>query len=206
MAKKTTTQSPLQLAMEARRKEISALINEKKQSMQIAYINSDTFTTREMLNSDLLTINALLTNAKENYALDGRKLSPTFGYGTIPNLLITLAKAILYAKSHEKDELLFMANTTIDTIETLVDALGQESYFNPKTGMMRDEVPMDISTVIAMLEQLITDLNLVSNISLAKFNEEFINKLFERARVKAELAYENHINYINDIEDITYED
>lgn len=205
MAKKTTL-TPLQVAIAERKANISAIINARKEELALKYINSDTFLNREMLDHDINIINALLSVAKDSYVLDGRKLSPTFGYGTIPNLLITLAKAVLYAKAHEKEELLIMANTTIDTVESLVDALGQEAYFNPKTGSIREEIAMDIDTVTTMLRQLISDLNLVSDISLAKFNTTFINSMFMRSEVKAKLAYENYINYLDGIEDTVYED
>jgi hypothetical protein len=203
---KETPLTPLQVAIAERKASINAIITARKEELAIKYINSDTFLIREMLENDINTINALLSMAKDSYVLDGRKLSATFGYGTIPNLLITLAKAILYAKAHEKEELLIVANTTIDTVEALVEALGQEAYFNPKTGTIREEIPMDIGTVTAMLRQLISDLNLVSEVSLAKFNETTIGSMFTRAQLKAKLAYENYINYIEGIEDTVYLD
>jgi hypothetical protein len=203
---KETPLTPLQVAIAKRKASINAIITARKEELAIKYINSDTFLVREMLDNDINTINALLSVAKDSYVLDGRKLSPTFGYGTIPNLLITLAKAILYAKAHEKEELLVMANTTIDTVESLVEALGQEAYFNPKTGTIREEIPMDIDMVTAMLRQLINDLNLVSEVSLAKFHSGNIKLIFTRAHLKAKLAYENYINYLEGIEDTIYVD
>jgi hypothetical protein len=203
---KQTPLTQLQVLIAERKASINAIITARKEELAIKYINSDTFLIREMLDSDINTINALLSVAKDSYVLDGRKLSATFGYGTIPNLLITLAKAILYAKAHEKEELLVMANTTIDTVESLVEALGQEAYFNPKTASIREEIPMDITTVKVMLNQLISDLNLVSEVSLDKFNEITIDNMFTRAQLKAKLAYENYINYLEGIEDTVYLD
>jgi len=201
-----TPLTQLQVAIAERKASINAIITARKEELAIKYINSDTFLTREMLDSDINTINALLSVAKDSYVLDGRKLSASFGYGTIPNLLITLAKAILYAKAHEKEELLVMANTTIDTVESLVEALGQEAYFNPKTASIREEIQMDIDTVTSMLRQLISDLNLVSEVSLAKFHSGNIKLVFTRAQLKATLAYENYTNYLAGIEDTIYID
>ena len=208
MAAKSTKQalSAVEEAMIKRQSEIQAIISAKKTQMKIDYINSTENLQRSMLNEDISTINAILSVIKENYSLDGRKLQPTFGYGTIPNALITLSIAILYAKEYEKEELLHMANTTIDTVEQLVDAMGRESYFSPKHGMLIDEVPMDVSKVKSTLQQLITDLTLVSDISLDKFNQDRIDQRFTKARIKAELANENFINYIQGVDDTIYVD
>jgi len=195
----------LEEAIKARKATVAQVIQAKKLEMQMKFVESDAFMTRELINNDITTIDAILTLAEENYTADGRKLSVTFGYGNIPNKLITMAKSILYAKEYEKDELLFMANTDISTVEILVDALGQEAYFS-KTGTLEEEIPMDIEVVVETLQQIITDLQLVSTISFAKFSEESVAKRFERARVKAMLQQENYINYISDVKDVVYID
>lgn len=195
----------LEEAIKARKATVAQVIQAKKLEMQMKFVESDAFMTRELINNDITTIDAILTLAEENYTADGRKLPVTFGYGNIPNKLITMAKSILYAKEYEKDELLFMANTDISTVEILVDALGQEAYFS-KTGTLEEEIPMDIEVVVETLQQIITDLQLVSTISFAKFSEESVAKRFERARVKAMLQQENYINYISGVKDVVYID
>lgn len=187
----------------AKQAEIKELIEVQKIELEMEMLDSPLYELRAIEAEDNLKLDAILNHIEELYTQDNRKLSQTFGYGIIPNKVLTICKAIQYSKHDEKQELLMMTGLTEQCIEDLLDAFGNTAYFSPRALEIVPEIPVNISMTKELLNTVIADLGLVGDIRLHKFNKETVEYQSTSARLRAEEALANTLKYATDAE-ITY--
>ena len=163
---------------------------------ELAKLNSPLYDKRELQKTDNITLDILLAQVEEVYRHSDRKMSQTFGYGIIPNKILTLLKALQYVKSAEREELLLIIGLDEQTIEDTLDAFGNTAYFAKTSIEVVPEIPMDIERTKELLKLVATDMRLVSDLDLSKFNIENVRYQYTRARVKAEEMLENTEAYV----------
>lgn len=171
---------------------------------ELAKLNSPLYDKRELQKADNIALDLLLANVEEVYSRSDRKMSQTFGYGIIPNKILTLLKALQYVKSTEREELLLITGLDEQTIEDTLDAFGNTAYFAKTSIEVVPEIPMDIERTKELLKLVATDMKLVSDLDLSKFNIENVRYQYTRARVKAEEILDNTQAYIQTA--LTYEE
>lgn len=178
-----------------RKSEISTLIETRKIEMQINLLNSPLYTSRQLEEADTLQLTALLSIITDNYAVDDRKVINTYGFGVVPNKLITILKSIQFSKLHEKQELLIQTNLSESLIEELLEAIGGVAYFSAKFNAIVPAIPMDIPKVREKLHEVSQLMGLVAPLNLSKFNASNIEYIYTKASIDAENALENHLRY-----------
>ena len=180
--------------VEARKAEVAERIEVRKLENQINFIESPLFEARELDKEDNLVLDAYLTHIEEMYAVSKRKVSKTFGYGVIPNKVLTIAKSVMYCKAEEKLELLAMTGLNETQVEDIVDAFGMTAYFSPKSLDIVEAVPMS-DNITDIIAQACSDMGLVSSVNYGKFTKSNIDYQYTRASLKANEALENTLKY-----------
>jgi hypothetical protein len=197
---KHMTPTELKAQLEARKLAKAQELSELKETIvlkhELAKLNSPLYDKRELQKSDNTTLDVLLEKVEEVYAKDDRKMSQTFGYGIIPNKILTLLKAIQYTKASDREELLLITGLDEQTIEDTLDAFGNTAYFAKTSIEVVPEIPMDIDRTKELLRLVGTDMSLVSDLDLSKFNIDNVRYQYTRARVKAEEMCENTQQYV----------
>jgi len=187
-----------------RKEQMEEIILKKKLEKEAQYLNSSLYEQRQLEAEDLETLDAYISQLEQILEVDNRKRSYVFGYGTIPDKVLSLVKSIKYLKAHEKEEMLLSTGLTEIIIDDLVEAFGMTAYFSMKTETLVPEVPMDIDVTKQLLTEVMTKIGLVSNVSLSKFNEDNVNYQYKKASVKAEEAYEMTLKYAD--KEVNYEE
>jgi len=182
-------------AKAAELKDMVELINTKK---ELDKLQSPWYDQRELQRQDNLKLDALIETIKEQYAADDRKMSFVFGYGVIPSKMLAILKSIQFSKTEEKHELLLMTGLDESILEDTLDAFGNTAYFSKASVEIVPEQPMDIDKVKELLEMVATDMGLVSNLDLSRFNTDNVKYQYDRARLKAEEMYDNTKAYIEE--------
>lgn len=190
----------LKAQLEERKLAKAQEIAELKESItlrhELAKLDSPLYDKRELQKTDNTKLDVLLNQVEEVYSKSDRKISQTFGYGIIPNKILTLLKAIQYVKATEREELLLITGLDEQTIEDTLDAFGNTAYFAKTSIEVVPEIPMDIDKTKELLRLVATDMQLVSDLDLSKFNIDNVRYQYTRARVKAEEMCENTQQYV----------
>lgn len=198
----------LKAQLEERKLAKAQEIAELKESItlrhELAKLDSPLYDKRELQKTDNAKLDVLLNQVEEVYSKSDRKISQTFGYGIIPNKILTLLKAIQYVKATEREELLLITGLDEQTIEDTLDAFGNTAYFAKTSIEVVPEIPMDIDKTKELLRLVATDMQLVSDLDLLKFNIDNVRYQYTRARVKAEEMCENTQQYVQTA--ISYEE
>ena len=181
----------------ARKAEIAETVECIKLENEIKYVESDLFQTRKLTEADNNVLDAYIEHIVDQYAQSKRKVSQTFGYGVIPNKVLTICKAVMYSKAEEKIELLAMTGLSETQVEEITEAFGMTAYFSPASLEIVKSVPM-AKNIVEVLKQASSDMGLVSNISYGKFNAENVEYQYNRAKQRAEEALENTIKYADE--------
>lgn len=175
--------------------QLEETLEANKLQLEINRLTSPLYMTRQLETEDTVKLDAIINHIEELYAVDRRKVSQTYGYGDIPNKIVTIAKAVMYSKIEEKTELLMMTGMHSGTIEDLIDAFGNTAYFSVRELKVVPEMSMDIVRVKEILQVCADDLGLVSTLKLHKFSPTNIEYQSKRALARAEEALENTLKY-----------
>ena len=186
--------------LEERKVAKQAELEELKQTIalnhELTKLESPLYNKRALSAQDSLTLDVLINQVEEQYSRDDRKLSLTFGYGIIPNKILTLLKAILFSKAADKEELLMLTGLDEQIVEDTLDAFGNTAYFSKHSVEIVPAQEMNINRVKELLELVAIDMKLVSELDLSKFNTANIDYQYTRAQVKAEEMLDNTKQYI----------
>ena len=188
--------------LEATKAQVQAQLQETLEAnaiqLQINKLQSPLYVERQLEIEDNLKLDAIIDHIEELYAVDRRKVSQTYGYGDIPNKIVTITKAIMYSRMDEKAELLMMTGLHSSTVEDLLDAFGNTAYFSVRDMKVVPEIPMDIARTKELLQVCADDLGLVSTLKLHKISSDNVEYQRLRALSKAEEALENTLKYSTD--------
>jgi len=194
------TLEELKVELEARKAAKKAELEEVVATVMVQHeltkLTSPLYNHRELTKRDSVTLDVLLDQIAEVYARDNRKMSLTFGYGIIPNKIITLLKAIQFSKAAEKEEFLMMTGLDEQIIEDTLDAFGNTAYFSKMGIEVIDAIPMDIDKVRQLLQTIAVDMKLVSELDLSKFNKANVDYQYKRAQLKADEMLDNTKEYV----------
>ena len=191
-------QAELALRAQERKEAIAEKIAVIKLEKELDYLASDLYEKRQLIESDNNTLDAIIGTVTDIAVANKRKVSQTYAFGTIPNKIVTICKAILYSKAEDKELLLAMAKLTEDTVEAVTDAFGMTAYFSPQQMAIIPAVPMDIDKVRELIAQAAQDMGLVSDIDLSKFNPDNVKYQYDRAQLRAEESLENTLKYLDE--------
>lgn len=191
-------QAELAARMEERKQEVKALMEEIKLRNELRKIESPLFEKRELEKQDNLKLDALIEQLEEFYSVDNRKISRVFGYGIMVDKILTIIRSIQYLKQDEKQEMLMLTGLDESTVEAVLDALGNPTYFSVRELKLVEEQPANVSELKSLLKVVALDLNLLSELNLNKVNQDNVDYQFTRARLRAEEALENTLKYAND--------
>lgn len=180
----------------AKQAEINQMVETIKLNHELVKLDSPLYTIRELQAKDNATLDAYITVVQEEYAKEDRKLSQTFGYGIIPNKILTLLKAIQYSKADSKQHLLLLTGLDEQTVEDTLDAFGNTAYFSKLSIEVMPSIPMNIPKVKEFLKLVATDLGLVSDLDLSKFNQSNVDYQYTQAQDKADELLDNTREYI----------
>ena len=196
---KTSAELKLELAakVEARKASIQEAIECIKVNNEMKYIESPLYEARQLDENDNLTLDAHIQYITDIYTADKRKVSMTFGYGVVPNKILTICKAVMYSKANEKAELLAMTGLSEAQVEEITEAFGMTAYFSPARLEIVESTPMS-ANIVELLGQAATDLGLVSAINYGKFTASNTDYQYTRAQLRAEESLENTLKYADD--------
>ena len=196
---KTSIELKLELAakVEARKASIQEAIECIKVNNEMKYIDSPLYEARQLDENDNLTLDAHIQYITDIYTADKRKVSMTFGYGVVPNKILTICKAVMYSKANEKAELLAMTGLSESQVEEITEAFGMTAYFSPARLEIVESTPMS-ANIVELLGQAATDLGLVSAINYGKFTASNTDYQYTRAQLRAEESLENTLKYADD--------
>lgn len=197
------TKAELAARLEERKEEVRKLMEEIKLQNELRKIESPLFEKRELEKQDNLKLDALIEQLEEFYSVDNRKISRVFGYGYMVDKILTIVRSIQYLKQEEKEEMLAMAGLDESTVEAVLDALGNPTYFSVRELRLVEEQPANVSELKSLLKVIALDLNLVSELNLTKVTQENVDYQFTKAKLRAQEALENTLKYANDKVDYT---
>ena len=190
--------------------ELKAQLEQRKQEKQIELANlketitlqhelnkldSPIYNKRELVKQDSLTLDIILGQIEEAYRTNKRKVSQVYGYGIIPNKLLTILKAIQFSKSADKEELLLITNLDEQIVEDTLDSFGSTAYFSKVAVEIIPEIAMQKEKVKELLTTVAIDMKLVSELDLSKFNTANIDYQYKRAQLNAEELLTNTQEY-----------
>ena len=197
----------LKVAMAAKReeriKEVNELIETRKVENELAIMDTPIYEQRLMQDADIKVLDDHLGVIEESFASDRRKLIEEYSYGTIPNRIISLVKSITFSKKDEKPSFLMMTGLSELQLEDVIDKLGRTPYFSVKEMEITDAVAQDKGIVDALKDVAIT-LGLTSTVNYDKFSKANVELIYARAQNRAEINYENTVNYVE--EEAKYEE
>lgn len=186
----------------AKRAEVEALIEERKVETQLQLLETPFYQNQMVSESNIQTLDSYIAVIEERYAENNRKLSPTFGFGVVVNKILTIIKAIQYAKADEKEEFLLLTGLSEQLVEEIIDALGNTAYFSVRELKIIPAQPCNITALQQGLQIAGTLMQVVGDVPIGKINEENINRMYESAEARATEMLENTLKY-NDTE-VTY--
>jgi hypothetical protein len=186
----------LEVARAAKVAEMAEIVEIAKLNHELTKLDSPLYAKRELTKIDSTALDVLLVQVEEEYAKDDRKISQTFGYGIIPNKIITLLKAIQFSKAQLKEDLLLMTGLDEQVIEDTLDAFGNTAYFSKTAVEVIPAMPMDIPRVKELLEMVAIDMKLVSDLDLCKFNPANVDYQYKRSQLNADEMLDNTNEYI----------
>jgi len=194
------TVDELRVELEARKvakqAEIATVIEMAKVKHEMTKLDSPIYNRRELSKQDSTTLDIISEQIAEHYARDDRKMSLTFGYGIIPNKIISLLKAIQFSKATEREEFLMMTGLDEQIIEDTLDAFGNTSFFSKTAIEVVPAIPMSVTRVKELLQLVAIDMKLVSELDLSKFNSSNVEYQYKRAQLRADEMLDNTKEYI----------
>ena len=180
----------------AKKEELANVIATVKVQHELTKLDSPLYNKRELMKTDSIMLDVIIGQITDVYAREDRKMSLTFGYGIIPNKIITLLKAIQYSKAAEKEEFLMMTGLDEQIVEDILDAFGNTAYFSKVAIEVVPEIPMDIARTKELLNLASIDMKLVSELDLSRFNVANVSYQSKRAQLRADEMLDNTKEYI----------
>lgn len=199
MSKLEELKAQLELKKAEKKAEMEVLIEQRKVETQLQLLDTPFYQNQMVSESNIKTLDGYIAIIEERYAENKRKLSPTFGFGVVANKILTIIKAIQYAKADEKEEFLIMTGLSEQLVEEIVDALGNTAYFSVRELTIVDEQPCNIVALQQGLQIAGTLMQLVGDVPVGKVNQDNIDRMYASARARAEEMLENTLKY-NDTE------
>ena len=196
MTKIEELRAELETRKVAKQAEVKELIELTKVTQEINKIDSPLYNKRELSLRDNMVLDTIISTIEEQYAADDRKMSVTFGYGILPNKIITIMKSIQYSKHAEKEELMMMCGVSEQSVEDVLDAFGNTAYYSKNDNTIVESIPMDIAKVKELLALAAIDMQLVSTLDLGKFNSTNVDYQYKRSQLKADEMLENTTKYV----------
>ena len=190
-----TLKQQLETRKAQKEQELATLKEEITLKHELAKLDSPLYHKRELQKDDIAKLDVLLDEVEAVYSRENRKISNVFGYGLIPNKILTIVKAIQYSKQADRTDLLLLTGLDEQTVEDILDAFGMTAYFNKTSVSIVPEIAMDIQRTKELLALVATDMRLVSDLDLSKFNIENVRYQYDRARINAEEMLENTQEY-----------
>lgn len=188
-----------------RKEQMAALIKSKRIELEAKKLQSPLYEKRMFEEEDLNTLNAIISEIEEMYAVNKRKVSQVFGYGPVVNKLIMIAQATLYSKQEEKAELLMITGMPESLVEDIMEAYGSTAYFSAKELCIKPAKPMQIVELKKLLDLAAQDIGLVSELKLSKLNATNIDEIYARAQLRAEELLENTLEHLEE-SSVSYEE
>ena len=185
----------LEAARAERQQQVANLIAERRIELELKMLNSKVYEEREILKSDDITLDAIITTIESQYAEDARKLSHVYGYGVQVNKLLTIAQAIMYSKADSKAELLMMTNLAEQDVEDIMDNFGSTAYFSPRELCIKPAVKLHIAALKQCLISMAQCIGLVGPLHTAKLNESTVDLIYTKAEVRAKEMLANTLKY-----------
>lgn len=182
--------------------EIEQLIEQRKIEVEIKKLDSPMYAEMMLIAEDEANLTAHIEMIAEMYAAEKRKISYVFGFGEPINKLLTLIKAIQYAKQEVKMDLLCSTGLSINTVDNITDLFGATAYFSPKQLRIVDAIPMNIDGLKEAINMAYLEMGLISTPNFSKFNKANIDYVYSTAEAKAREMLENTLKYSD--ADVTY--
>ena len=197
---KMTNINQLKAELEIRRVAKIAELAELKETIllnhELTKLDSPLYTSRELAKEDNIKLDVIIDQIAESYATNDRKMSLVFGYGVIPNKILQICNAIRYSKAEEKEEFLLLTGLDEQIIEDTLDTFGSTAYFSKLAIDIIPAIEMNIIKSKELLKIVATDMGLVSELDLSKFNKANVDYQYKRAQMKAEEMLENTKEYV----------
>lgn len=198
MAKNTTKTmaQELEAKLEQIKADKLAKVNEKVQVLkleaQIRYTESDLFDQKEIARKNEEILDTLIAAFEDED--DDLVYRPVYGLGSQVNKLISLYRTALYSKQDHKQELLMMLNTDEDSIEDVLDALGNAPYYSKKTHELVEGIKPDILRLKSNLELAAQNIGIVQ-LNMSKLTATRFENAYKYAQAKAVEMQENTLRY-----------
>jgi len=197
------TVKELKAKLEAAKAEKLAAINNKVETIkleaQLRYVTSDLFDKKEIAKQNEQKLDALIQAFHDED--DELVYRPVYGLGSQVNKLIGLYRTALYSKAEHKESLIMLLNTDEDSIEEVLDALGNAPYYSKKTHEMVPGIKPDIVRLKQNLELAAQEIGLV-NINMSKLTAPRFEAAYKYAEAKAKEMEENTLRYADESEDV----
>lgn len=194
----------LETKKKANQEKLSNLIEAKRIESEITKLDSEYFTKQSLVQTDIDSLNTIITLIEEKQSKHNKKLRRTFGLGEVPSLILTVASNVMYSKLEDREELLLACGLPTGLIEDLVESVGRTAWFNPKDLIIEPEVQYNLPKLRTAVTNASIAMNLVSELDLSKINQSNFEARFKSARLNAEEVLANTVKYLNTNEVIDY--
>jgi len=118
--------------------------------------------------------------------------SRLFGYGEGIDLIVQLASSWLYSKAEVKPLIEAIVHHLPQYAEDLMVTVGKLPYYSETLNTVMAGEPMNVDTFRSLVLALATDLAIY--IEVSQLNEDHVKTLYDRATLKAELAFKEASN------------
>ena len=162
-----------------------------KQSRTLAYYESDKYLEDSAKEDALKVLTTALDNVEVTYKELDRKLIGKYGYSVILDKLLTLASSVKFTPLAEKSALLSIIGISEISIEELLDAVGNTSYYSKDSHVVVPSVPFIRNDVAKVLAKLEVELNIELVSELKYVTESKLDAMYERSANVAEEMYVN---------------
>jgi hypothetical protein len=154
-----------------------ALVNQQRQQVSINRIEG----MLEEAKAVIAAVPVYDSIRRQDKQWNGRVL---YGHGIEFNNLYQLLSGIMYSSREHKQLLLEQTGLTESLIESTINAFGNTAYFSIRDGVIVDEVPFNIATLIANCTLIAATLSI--ELPMTELMEDKFVKRFETAKVRAE--------------------
>jgi len=162
-----------------------------KQARTLAYYESDKYLEDSAKEDALKVLTTALDNVEVTYKELDRKLIGKFGYSVILDKLLTLASSVKFTPLAEKSALLSIIGISEISIEELLDAVGNTSYYSKDSHVVVPSAPFIRNDVAKVLAKIEVELNIELVSELKYVTETKLEAMYERSANVAEEMYVN---------------
>ena len=118
--------------------------------------------------------------------------SRLFGYGEGIDLVVQLASSWLYSKAEVKPLIEAIVPVLPKYGEDLITTAGKLPYYSETLNAIMDGEPMNVDTFRSLISAFANDLNIY--IEVSQLTEEHVKAVYDRANLKADLAFKEAAN------------